>query len=69
MDDTELEYIQISIKEMVNECKDLSLLYLINSLLREDAIQQRPFFAIHLQVHKINQEKDGFLLKEDKINH
>lgn len=39
MDDTELEYIQISIKEMVDECKDVSLLYLINSLLREDAIQ------------------------------
>jgi hypothetical protein len=31
-------YLKISIKELVNECVDIELLYLISGLLKEDAV-------------------------------
>lgn len=34
----EEDYLKISIKESVDECSNIDLLYLINSLLREDAM-------------------------------
>lgn len=33
----EEDYLKINIKELVDECSNIDLLYLINSLLREDA--------------------------------
>lgn len=33
----EESYLKISIKELVDECKNIDLLYLINNLLGEDA--------------------------------
>lgn len=37
-DEQEIVYLKMSIKELVNECADIELLYLISSLLKEDAV-------------------------------
>ena len=38
MTEQECIYLKISVKELIDECKDIELLYLISSLLKEDAV-------------------------------